>query len=259
MFNKDALFGQRGDTTDANVTGMPGSHPHPRPVSPALPADPSPAPSANLADTPSMLLNEAASESEGAVARARSRAPAPSDSVVVNRAHRLAAEPVRVEDSSETTSTIAKSWNIKGVGSAITGVGTLIVEGEVESEIECRVIRILPGGLVTGPVTAEVAEVYGTVIGELTATKRLVLFSTGNISGRIRYGKIHVEEGAEISGDVNTLAAVHAAVAEVAADEMAASRLAAVASSSTQPSTSGDDSNVAESEEHAEDAGGSTS
>jgi hypothetical protein len=41
--------------------------------------------------------------------------------------------------------------------------------------------------------------------GELTARKQLVIHSTGRVSGKIRYGKITVEDGGQLSGDVDAI------------------------------------------------------
>ena len=34
--------------------------------------------------------------------------------------------------------------------------------------------------------------------------QKLVIFSTGKVTGKIRYGKIVIEEGGELSGDVTS-------------------------------------------------------
>jgi len=38
-----------------------------------------------------------------------------------------------------------------------------------------------------------------------------VIHTTGKVSGKIRYGKLQIEEGGELSGDIGTLAAGDAA------------------------------------------------
>lgn len=40
----------------------------------------------------------------------------------------------------------------------------------------------------------------------MTARQQLIIHATGRVSGKIRYGKILIEEGGEISGDVQSLA-----------------------------------------------------
>jgi hypothetical protein len=64
-------------------------------------------------------------------------------------------------------------------------------------------------------VSIDVAEIHGRFEGELTARKQLVIYSTGRVSGRIRYGTIRIEEGGELTGDISTLAAAPAQQAEV--------------------------------------------
>ena len=44
--------------------------------------------------------------------------------------------------------------------------------------------------------------VRGRFDGELTARDQLIIHATGRVSGKIRYGKIKIEEGAEITGDI---------------------------------------------------------
>jgi cytoskeletal protein CcmA (bactofilin family) len=51
----------------------------------------------------------------------------------------------------------------------------------------------------------DVAEIHGRVEGELTVRKQLILHATGKVSGKIRYARIKVEEGAELSGEISVL------------------------------------------------------
>jgi cytoskeletal protein CcmA (bactofilin family) len=74
--------------------------------------------------------------------------------------------------------------------------------------MDSRVVQIAENGVFSGTVSIDVAEIRGVFEGELTARKQLVIFSTGRVSGRIRYGKIRIEEGGQISGEVSTLAAI---------------------------------------------------
>jgi cytoskeletal protein CcmA (bactofilin family) len=94
--------------------------------------------------------------------------------------------------------------NIKLKGSEITDCEILVVEGRVEASMNSRDIRIAEGGVFSGKADIDVAEVRGTFEGELTARKRLVIYSTGRVSGTIRYGALMVEEGGTISGNMAT-------------------------------------------------------
>ncbi len=94
---------------------------------------------------------------------------------------------------------------IKLKGVEITDCDTLVVEGTVEASMDSRVVQIAEHGVFTGKVSIDIAEIHGRFDGELTARDQLIIHATGRVSGKIRYGKIKIEEGAEISGDVARL------------------------------------------------------
>ena len=94
---------------------------------------------------------------------------------------------------------------IKLKGVQISDCDTLVVEGSVEASMDSRVVQIAEHGVFTGTVSIEIAEIHGRFDRELTAREQLIIHSTGRMSGKIRYGKIKVEEGAEISGNVARL------------------------------------------------------
>ncbi len=101
--------------------------------------------------------------------------------------------------------------DVKLKGVEITDCDTLVVEGRVESALDSRVIQIAEHGVFNGTASIDIAEVRGRFDGELTARKQLVIHASGRVSGKIRYGKIKIEEGGEISGDIGAHAPVDAA------------------------------------------------
>lgn len=101
---------------------------------------------------------------------------------------------------------------VKLKGAEILDCDTLVVEGRVEATMDSRVIQIAERGAFSGKVGIDLAEIWGHFDGELTARKQLVIHSTGRVSGTIRYGKIVIEEGGELSGDIKALAAEPAAM-----------------------------------------------
>lgn len=96
--------------------------------------------------------------------------------------------------------------DIKLKGAEITDCDTLVVEGRVEASMDSRVIQIAEHGVFAGTVGIDIAEIHGRFEGELTARKQLVVHASGKVSGKIRYGKISIAEGGELSGDVSSLA-----------------------------------------------------
>lgn len=95
--------------------------------------------------------------------------------------------------------------NIKLKGVEIHDCDTLVVEGRVEATMVSRAIQIAESGAFSGKVDVDVAEIRGTFQGEMTARRKLVIHATGRVAGKIRYGKMLVQEGGEMSGDVSSL------------------------------------------------------
>ena len=82
---------------------------------------------------------------------------------------------------------------------------TLVVEGRVEATMVSRAIQIAENSAFNGKVDVDVAEVRGEFSGEMTARRKLVIHASGRVSGKIRYGKMLVQEGGELSGDIAAL------------------------------------------------------
>ena len=97
--------------------------------------------------------------------------------------------------------------DVKLKGAEILDCDTLVVEGRVEATMDSRVIRIADKGAFSGKVSIDVAEIHGSFDGELTARSQLIIHATGKVSGKIRYGKLLINEGGELCGDINSLSA----------------------------------------------------
>ncbi len=92
--------------------------------------------------------------------------------------------------------------NIKLKGVEITDCDTLVVEGLVEATMDSRVMEIAEQGAFKGSAEIDVAEIHGQFDGNLTVRQKLVIYATGKVTGKIRYGKLVVEEGGQLSGDI---------------------------------------------------------
>lgn len=95
--------------------------------------------------------------------------------------------------------------DVKLKGAEILDCDTLVVEGRVEATMDSRVIRIAEHGAFVGKVSIDIAEIHGNFEGELTARSQLIIHATGRVSGKIRYGKLVIDEGGELVGDINTI------------------------------------------------------
>ena len=97
--------------------------------------------------------------------------------------------------------------DVKLKGAEILDCDTLVVEGRVDATMDSRVIRIAENGSFSGKVSIDIAEIHGTFEGELTARSQLIIHATGKVHGKIRYGKLVIDEGGELCGDISTLSA----------------------------------------------------
>jgi cytoskeletal protein CcmA (bactofilin family) len=172
MFNRDALFGKK-DEPQRNE------------------------PRATVNVTPGLAANPGTrSQAPADQGRSDLRLPEPP---------KAQPQPQQARAEEPTGSRLIVGPDIKLRGVEITDCDTLVVEGRVEASMDSRVIQIAENGVFSGTVSIDVAEIRGRFEGELTARKQLVIYSTGKVCGQIRYGKIRIEEGGELVGDVSTL------------------------------------------------------
>src|SRR5258705_5849210 len=111
--------------------------------------------------------------------------------------------PVRAEEAGGSKLIVGPNIKLKGV--EIHDCDTLVVEGRVEATMVSRAIQIAESGAFNGKVDVEVAEIRGAFDGEMTARRKLVIHASGRVSGKIRYGKMLVQEGGELIGDVGAI------------------------------------------------------
>jgi cytoskeletal protein CcmA (bactofilin family) len=95
--------------------------------------------------------------------------------------------------------------NIRMKGVEVTDCDVVIVEGQLEAKFDSRVVEIAETGVLSGTASMDVAEIWGRFEGELTVRQQLIVHPTGRVNGHVRYGKIRIEEGGEISGEISTL------------------------------------------------------
>ena len=108
--------------------------------------------------------------------------------------------PSSASDSSGSKLTVGPNIKLKGV--EITDCDTLVVEGTVEATMDSRVIQISENGAFKGSAEIDIAEIHGEFNGTLTVRQKLVIYSSGKVNGKIRYGKLGVEEGGQLAGEI---------------------------------------------------------
>jgi cytoskeletal protein CcmA (bactofilin family) len=111
-----------------------------------------------------------------------------------------ASQPAAAAKEGESKLTVGPNIKLKGV--EITDCDTLVVEGSVEATMDSRVIQISERGSFKGSAEIDIAEIRGEFDGTLTVRQKLVIYSTGKVTGKIRYGKVVIEEGGQLSGEI---------------------------------------------------------
>ena len=88
----------------------------------------------------------------------------------------------------------------------ITACDKLVVEGRVEVILSnARVIEVAPTGYFTGTAEVDEADISGHYDGDLIAREKLIVRAGGHIKGKVSYGRIVIESGGEVFGDMQTL------------------------------------------------------
>lgn len=178
MLKSEKFFGKRDSVTETKT-----SSPVPAAITPAeKPA------------TPGLTVASSASSSASSSSVARV--------VPASIAHATGASATTGVGNAEMRSKLTVGPNIKLKGVEITDCDTLVVEGRVEATIDSRVIQISERGAFIGNAEFDIAEIRGEFEGDLTVRQKLVVYSSGRVTGKIRYGKLVIEEGGQLSGDV---------------------------------------------------------
>jgi cytoskeletal protein CcmA (bactofilin family) len=101
------------------------------------------------------------------------------------------------------TLTVGREISLRG---EITSCEALVVEGQVDAKVkDARTLEVSSTGVFTGTAHVEEAFISGVFDGELFAYKTLTVRSGGRVKGNVRYGRIVIEEGGEISGSMSSL------------------------------------------------------
>jgi cytoskeletal protein CcmA (bactofilin family) len=81
----------------------------------------------------------------------------------------------------------------------IEGEGALEIAGRVEGNIKCLSVRLLPGSIVYGDISAEEIDIEGEVVGDVKG-RFVKCTSTAKIIGNIMHIFVQIENGAYIDG-----------------------------------------------------------
>jgi cytoskeletal protein CcmA (bactofilin family) len=97
------------------------------------------------------------------------------------------------------------------LGSGVTLTGTVtvpgraVIHGTLEGALTARDVLVGPEGRVSGTLEADTVELQGEGPATLTARTALVVRASGRVTGTVRYGRLEVEPGGLLQGDLAPL------------------------------------------------------
>ena len=82
---------------------------------------------------------------------------------------------------------------------------SLRIDGQIDGNVICNGKLVLgQDGIITGDINATEVELDGTVEGDINAEILLTLHGTAIVKGDIRTGRLVIEDGAQIEGNIQT-------------------------------------------------------
>ena len=111
----------------------------------------------------------------------------------------VAQPPVREEeDPGPSPTRIENGCEIEG---HLTLSGPLLVDGEFRGQITCRDdVTVTESGTVEAPITARNLIIRGAVVGDVEATREVVVAATGRLHGAVVTPSFVVERGGFFQG-----------------------------------------------------------
>ncbi len=115
--------------------------------------------------------------------------------------------------------TVGPGIKLKG---EISNCAALVVEGDVDATLDGEALEISQRGVFNGTARVDAADIQGRFEGDLTVSGLLRIENGGSVSGQVRYGRIEVIAGGELSGEISKVSDVKTAPKSAPAVEIAA-------------------------------------
>ena len=95
------------------------------------------------------------------------------------------------------------------IGNGVTITGSIKADNEVtihgtlDGDVDCHCLIVSKSGNIKGKIKTETMTIEGKSDGEITVNDLIKIKSTGSVSGKVFYGKIQVEDGGKLIGEIN--------------------------------------------------------
>ena len=97
---------------------------------------------------------------------------------------------------------ISSDTAIKG---SIRNCKRLEISGYVEGDATTASLIVHPGGVFYGTAKAGIAEVSGTLQGDVVVDGLMKIHSSGTVNGNVHYGRLSMDAGANLSAEVRNV------------------------------------------------------
>lgn len=87
----------------------------------------------------------------------------------------------------------------------VKGARKVEVYGIVEGGLQAGDVTVRQGGKVTGRIRSDSSTVEGDLRGDVRVQQLITIRSTGSVSGNVKYGRLAMEEGAELAASVRNV------------------------------------------------------
>lgn len=114
-----------------------------------------------------------------------------------------ASKPKLGDNNEPKMAQFGRSICVKG---EITGSEDLTVDGQVDGRIDLpsHVLTVGPNATICADITAKTVMIFGTVLGSVTAHERVEIRRSGSVEGDVTTARLVVQDGAILSGKVET-------------------------------------------------------
>ncbi|HEX3971002.1 MAG TPA: polymer-forming cytoskeletal protein [Stellaceae bacterium] len=162
-------------------------------------------PLSDMSGTTAVLPNPTEKPTGISVARVTAPTPTPTPTSTLTPTPMTGVRDGKSEAKNDTKRlTVGRGISLNG---KISFCDRLVIDGKVEAELEdCHTVEVTENGTFKGAAEITGAEISGHYDGSLTVRENLLIRGTGRVSGTVRYGKLHIEDGGEINGDVKSIA-----------------------------------------------------
>lgn len=87
----------------------------------------------------------------------------------------------------------------------VKGARRVEVYGRIDGDVAAGDVTVRQGGILSGSVKSDSSTVEGTLKGDVRVQQLITIKSTGSVTGNVKYGRLAMDEGAELAASVRNV------------------------------------------------------